>query len=91
MANEIKRKYVTVAFLALNIAAYLLSTVFGEKVYESGSLSVLDVLENHEYYRLFFTSRLSTEIRRWTSSQNGWRFSFQSVKSIGKSQHFDPG
>ncbi len=52
LANEIKRKYVTVAFLALNIAAYLLSTVFGEKVYESGSLSVLDVLENHEYYRI---------------------------------------
>ena len=52
LVYEIKKKYVTWSFLTLNIVAYLLSTVFGEKVYESGSLSVLDVLEDQEYYRI---------------------------------------
>lgn len=62
MVYEIKKKYVTWVFLALNIAAYVLSIAFGERVYELGSLSVLDVIENQEYYRILTSMFLHSDL-----------------------------
>lgn len=52
MIYEIKKKYMTWAILALNIVAYIFYEFLGEAVYEAGSLSVLDIMEKQEYYRI---------------------------------------
>lgn len=52
MLAEIKKKYMTWLFLALNVAASLLYEILGDVVYTKGSLSVLDVIEKQEYYRV---------------------------------------
>lgn len=52
MLYEIKKKGVTWAILALNVIAYILCIAFGDAVYDIGSLSVQEVLENQEYYRI---------------------------------------
>ncbi len=52
MLYEIRKKGITWAILALNVMAYILCTIFGDVVYDIGSLSVLDVIKNQEYYRI---------------------------------------
>lgn len=52
MLAEIKKKYMTWLFLVLNVAAFLLYEILGDVVYTKGSLSVLDVIEKQEYYRV---------------------------------------
>lgn len=52
MLAEIRKKYMTWLFLALNVVAYLLYEILGEVVYAAGSLSVLDMIERQEYYRV---------------------------------------
>lgn len=52
MLNEIKKKGVTWTILVLNVIAYILCMIFGDVVYTAGSLSVLDVIEKQEYYRI---------------------------------------
>lgn len=50
--KEEKKCYVTIVFVILNIIAYILYTIQGEIVYNMGSLSVVDIIERHEYYRI---------------------------------------
>lgn len=52
MLYEIRKKGITWAILALNVMAYILCTIFVDVVYDIGSLSVLDVIKNQEYYRI---------------------------------------
>lgn len=52
MLGEIKKKYMTWLFLVLNVVTYVLYEILGESVYTVGSLSVLDIIEKQEYYRV---------------------------------------
>lgn len=47
-----KKYYITLLFLIINIAAYILYTFLGEVVYNMGSLDADLVIGNKEYYRL---------------------------------------
>lgn len=50
--KEEKKSYITIIFVILNIIAYILYTILGKIVYNMGSLSVVDIIERHEYYRI---------------------------------------
>ena len=52
MLAKIQKNYITWVILALNVAAHILHMILGETVYAAGSLSVLDVIEKKEYYRI---------------------------------------
>lgn len=47
-----KKSYITIIFVILNIIAYILYTILGEIVYNMGSLSIVDIIERQEYYRI---------------------------------------
>lgn len=47
-----KLSYVTIIFVIFNIIAFIIYTILGEIVYNSGSLSVVDIIEKKEYYRI---------------------------------------
>ena len=52
LLENVKKKYVTWLILAINVVAYFVSVIIGEKVFIAGNFNVSDVLEKQEYYRL---------------------------------------
>lgn len=47
-----QKSYVTIIFVIINIIAYIIYTILGEIVYNVGSLSIVDIIEKQEYYRI---------------------------------------
>lgn len=52
MSKLQNKNYVTFFLIIINIAAYILYTISGDMLYNMGSLSVLDIMERGEYYRI---------------------------------------
>ena len=51
--QQLKGKdYVTILLVIANIAVYIFCTIQGDMLYNMGSLSVVDIMTQHEYYRI---------------------------------------
>ena len=46
------KNYVTVLLVIANIAVYIFCTIQGNVLYNMGSLSVVDIINRQEYYRI---------------------------------------
>ena len=53
MKQFIKKNDVTLFFVIINIACYILDMIRGYALCDAGSLSVVDITERQEYYRIF--------------------------------------
>ncbi len=62
MNDRVKEKYMTWMIFAINVIAYLIYIIVGESVYDWGSLSVRDIIENQEYYRILSSSFLHSGV-----------------------------
>lgn len=60
--EEKKKNYMTIFFVFLNIFFYIIYTILGEIVYNMGSLSVVDIIERREYYRILSSAFLHAGI-----------------------------
>lgn len=57
-----KNAYIAIIFVILNILSYILYTILGEIVYNIGSLSVVDIIERQQYYRILTSTFLHVGI-----------------------------
>ena len=46
------KDYVTILLVITNIAVYIFCTIQGNVLYNMGSLSVVDIIDRHDYYRI---------------------------------------
>mgnify|MGYP004700812021 FL=1 len=46
------KDYVTISLVIANIAVYIFCTIQGDMLYNMGSLSVVDIIDRQEYYRV---------------------------------------
>lgn len=52
MGDNKKKCYMTISFTILNVIAYIIYTIMGEIVYNTGSLSAVDIIDKQQYYRI---------------------------------------
>lgn len=63
-----KLSYVTFIIVIFNIIAFIIYTILGEIVYNNGSLSVVDIIERQEYYRILSCAFLHAGINHILSN-----------------------
>ena len=73
-SNRINNKWwrslpwVTIALVAVNIFIFLICTFTGDLLYNKGALSVMNIVEDHSYYRMFTSMFLHADIQHLFSN-----------------------
>lgn len=60
--------WVTISLVTVNILVFLICTFTGDLLYNKGALSVMNIVEDHSYYRMFTSMFLHADIQHLFSN-----------------------